>query len=160
MIHILDLQFKGLPHVIAAFLVETTAGPVLIETGPYSTFSNLVSEVNRVGYKLEDIQHVLLSHIHFDHAGASWALAEKGATLYLHPFGFRHMSDPSKLVQSATRIYGDEMDTLWGAMKPIPADKLKVCSHEEEVVIGDKTFIALHTPGHAKHHIAWQLNNN
>lgn len=159
MIHILDLQFKGLPHVIAAFLVETTAGPVLIETGPYSTFPNLVSEVKRVGYNIEDIHHVLLSHIHFDHAGASWALAERGATIYLHPFGFRHMSDPSKLVQSATRIYGDEMDTLWGALKPIPTNKLKVCNHEEKVVIGDSTFTAWHTPGHAKHHIAWQLNN-
>jgi len=159
MIHILDLQFKGLPHVIAAFLVETTAGPVLIETGPYSTFPNLVSEVNRVGYNIEDIQHVLLSHIHFDHAGASWALAEKGALIHLHPFGKKHMQDPSKLVQSATRIYGDEMDTLWGALNPISEDQLKVCDHGEKVIAGDQTFTSWHTPGHARHHIAWQLGN-
>ena len=159
MIHILDLQFKGLPHVIAAFLVETLEGPVLVETGPYSTFPNLVSEVKRVGYNIEDIQHVLLSHIHFDHAGASWALAEKGAKIHLHPFGFNHMLDPSKLVQSATRIYGDEMDTLWGALNPIAEDHLIICDHGEEVIIGDKSFIAWHTPGHARHHIAWQLDD-
>ncbi len=158
MIHILDLKFKGLPHVIAAFLVETSAGPVLVETGPYSTFNKLVSEVNRVGYAIDDIQHVLLSHIHFDHAGASWALAERGAKIFLHPFGQKHMADPSKLVKSATRIYGDEMDKLWGTMKPIPDDKLITCDHEDEVVIGDQIFTAWHTPGHARHHIAWQLD--
>ena len=159
MIHILDLKFKGLPHVIAAFLVETSDGPVLIETGPYSTYTTLVAEIERVGYKVEEVQNVLLSHIHFDHAGASWALAEHGAKVFLHPFGYKHMLDPSKLVSSATRIYGDEMDTLWGALNPIPNDHLVVCDHGQEIIIGGQKFTAWYTPGHARHHIAWQLED-
>lgn len=160
MIHIIDLKFQGLEDVIAAFIVETSKGPVLIETGPYSTYQQLVSGVAKTGYSILDIQHVLLSHIHFDHAGASWALAKDGANIYLHPVGAPHMAHPEKLVQSATRIYGDQMDTLWGALKPIPEDQLIVCNHSEPVKIGDQTFIPWHTPGHASHHIAWQWKDN
>ncbi|MEO1253916.1 MAG: MBL fold metallo-hydrolase [Bacteroidota bacterium] len=156
MVHILDLHFQNYEHAIAAFLIETDDGPVLIESGPYSTFKGLESGLSNHGYKVADVKHVLLSHIHFDHAGAAWAFAEQGATVYLHPFGAGHMHDPTKLVASATMIYGDQMDTLWGEMKGIPKDKLKIMEHEEVVKIGSETFMALHTPGHAKHHIAWQ----
>jgi glyoxylase-like metal-dependent hydrolase (beta-lactamase superfamily II) len=160
MIHILDLQFQGLEDVIAAFIVETSDGPVLIETGPYSTYQQLVAGVAKNGYNIQDIKHVLVSHIHFDHAGASWALAENGAKIYLHPVGAPHMAHPEKLVQSATRIYGDQMDTLWGALKPIPEEQLIICQHNEPVIIGDQTFVPWHTPGHASHHIAWQWKDN
>jgi glyoxylase-like metal-dependent hydrolase (beta-lactamase superfamily II) len=160
MIHIIDLKFQGLEDVIAAFIVETSKGPVLIETGPYSTYQQLVSGVAKTGYSINDIQHVLLSHIHFDHAGASWALAKNGASIYLHPVGAPHMAHPEKLVQSATRIYGDQMDILWGALRPIPEELLIVCNNNEPVKIGDQTFIPWHTPGHASHHIAWQWKDN
>lgn len=156
MYHTLDLNFLGIDHAIAAFLIETNDGPVLIETGPYSTFESLKAGIEKAGYQFADIQHVLLSHIHFDHAGAAWAFAEKGATIYLHPFGADHMHDPSKLVASATMIYGDDMDRLWGKMKGIPKDQLRVMNHEETVEVGGETLYALHTPGHAKHHLAWQ----
>lgn len=152
----LDLKFRDLDDSIAAFLIESEEGPILIESGPYSTFPQLTSELNKHGYKPEDVKHVLLSHIHFDHAGAAWAFAKNGATIYLHPFGAGHMHDPSKLVASATMIYGDMMDELWGAMEGIPEENLKTMEHEEEVQIGEHTFKALHTPGHAKHHIAWE----
>lgn len=159
MIHVLDLNFLGIDHAIASFLVETTDGPVLIETGPHSTFENLRTKVEEKGFRLNEIKHVLLTHIHLDHAGAAWALAEMGATIYLHPFGEKHMADPSKLMASAKLIYQDDMDRLWGMMKPVPANKLKVMDHKELLKIGDKTFISLHTPGHARHHIAWQMDN-
>ncbi|MFK7948532.1 MAG: MBL fold metallo-hydrolase, partial [Saprospiraceae bacterium] len=107
MIHILDLKFLGLNEAIAAFLVETSEGVVLIETGPHSVNSNLEKEVERCGFKLSDIQHVFITHIHFDHAGGAWALAKQGATIYLHPFGKRHLGEPSKLYASAKRIYQD-----------------------------------------------------
>ena len=74
MIHTLDLQFLDIPQAIASFLVETSEGPVLVETGPYSTYSNLQQAVNKVSFDLADIQHVLLTHIHFDHAGAASAI--------------------------------------------------------------------------------------
>ncbi len=156
MYHTLDLHFQGYDHAIAAFVIESSEGPILIESGPYSTFPALEKELDEIGYKSDDIKHVLLSHIHFDHAGAAWALAEKGATIYLHPFGADHMHDPTKLVASATMIYGDQMDVLWGEMKAIPRENLKIIEHEEKVMIGGQQFTALHTPGHAKHHIAWE----
>lgn len=159
MIHILDLHFLDLDHAIASFLVETSEGPVLIETGPYSTYPSLKSELAKHGYQPEDIRHVLLTHIHFDHAGAAWAFAKTGATIYLHPFGSAHMEDPTKLYNSAKQIYGDEMERLWGAMEKIPASQLRSVDHGEQVIIGDTVFKAWHTPGHAKHHIAWQMGD-
>ena len=156
MYHTLDLHFQGYEHAIAAFVIESSEGPILIESGPYSTFHVLGKALAEIGYKTEDIKHVLLSHIHFDHAGAAWAFAKKGATIYLHPFGADHMHDPTKLVASATMIYGDQMDVLWGEMKGIHRENLRIMEQEEELLIGDQKFIALHTPGHAKHHIAWE----
>lgn len=159
MIHVLDLNFLGIDHAIAAFLIETSNGPVLIETGPYSTFDSLQSELKKLGYQTSDIKHVFLTHIHFDHAGAAWALAKTGANIYLHPFGAPHMEDPTKLYNSAKMIYGDEMERLWGIMEKIPAAQLITPIDNENVTIGDKTFKAIYTPGHAKHHIAWQLDD-
>ena len=158
MIHTLDLRFQGIEHAIAAFAVETSVGLVLIETGPHSTFPYLEKGIQSINDQ-HQIGTVLLSHIHLDHAGAAWAMAEKGSTIYMHPFGVKHMVDPSKLMESATRIYGDMMDTLWGQMKNIPEEKIHATSHLEEVAVGDQTFVALHTPGHAKHHIAWELDD-
>ncbi len=155
----LDLHFLDYPEAIAAFMIESNDGLILIESGPYSTFRSLESELKRRGKSLDEVRHVLLTHIHFDHAGAAWALAEKGAKVYVHPFGANHMQDPSKLVASATMIYGDQMDTLWGAMNPIPEDKLVIVQHNEILKIGGVEITALHTPGHAKHHIAWEIED-
>ena len=156
MYHTFDLLFQGYEKAIASFLIETEEGPILVESGPYSTFGNMKASLAGHGYTPADVKHVLLSHIHFDHAGAAWAFAREGATIYLHPFGAPHLHDPSKLVSSAAMIYGDQMDTLWGKLEGIPMENLKVMEHEEVLTIGGETFVALHTPGHAKHHIAWQ----
>ncbi|MDW3208458.1 MAG: MBL fold metallo-hydrolase [Reichenbachiella sp.] len=158
-IKIIDLQFKSLDHAIAAYLLPTSEGPILIETGPHSTFPKLKEDVEAMGYQMEDIKHVFLTHIHLDHAGAAWALAETGAKIYLHPFGAKNMEDPSRLMESATRIYGDQMDTLWGQMKPIPADQLIQVEDQQSFRCGDIEIKSLHTPGHAKHHIAWQVGD-
>ncbi len=159
MIHVLDLNFQGIGDAIAAFLVETEEGPVLIETGPHSTFPYLVKGLAKYGYRPDDIKHVLITHIHLDHAGAAWALAELGAIIYMHPFGVAHMQDPSKLMESARRIYQDKMDTLWGEMKAIPAEQIRAVEHEEKLTFGETEIVSLHTPGHAKHHIAWQIGD-
>jgi len=159
MIHILDLGFLNLEETIAAFLVETSEGIVLVETGPHSVHHNLEKAVENCGFKLSDIQHVFITHIHFDHAGGAWALAKQGATIYLHPFGKRHLGEPSKLYASAKRIYKDKMETLWGKMEAIEEQLLRTVEQGEQIVIGDKTFTAHHTPGHAVHHIAWQVDD-
>ncbi len=158
-INIIDLHFQHIPHTIAAFLIETNEGAVLIETGPYSTFSYLRKGLNDLGYQIEDINHVLLSHIHLDHAGAAWAFANHGAKIYLHPFGAKNMADPSRLMESARMIYKDKMDELWGEMNPIQSSQLIEVGHKETLTIGGVAFTSWHTPGHAKHHIAWQMDD-
>lgn len=159
MVHILDLHFLNIDHAVASFLVKTSHGPVLVETGPYSTFSSMQDELESHGYAVSDIRHVLLTHIHFDHAGAAWAFAKAGAKIYVHPFGAPHLEDPSKLYNSAKQIYGDEMERLWGAMEAIPSAQVIPVSHGGKLEIGDTEFIGWHTPGHAKHHIAWQMGD-
>ncbi|MEM6816029.1 MAG: MBL fold metallo-hydrolase [Bacteroidota bacterium] len=159
MYHTLDLHFQNYDHAIASFCIESDDGLILIESGPYSTYSSLRSGLKAKGLGIENVKHVLLTHIHFDHAGAAWAFAEKGATIYLHPFGANHMRDPTKLVASATMIYGDQMDTLWGKMEKISETQLRIVNHEEVLKIGGKSFTAVHTPGHARHHIAWQTED-
>lgn len=159
MIHILDLHFKNLPETIASFLIPLEQGVALVETGPYSTFPRLESELHALGYSLDDVRYVFLTHIHLDHAGAAWALAERGATVYVHPFGEKHLLQPERLMQSARRIYQEEMDTLWGDMRPIAPENLRTVSHGELIDIGGRQLTAWHTPGHAVHHIVWQLEN-
>lgn len=156
-IHTLDLVFLGLEHSIAVFVVETAAGPVLVECGPASTLPHLNDTLAEKSWQLSDIQHVFLSHIHFDHAGAAWAFAENGATIYVHPKGLPHMASPEKLYNSARMIYGDDMDRLWGAMNPIPENQLYAPEHGETIEVGGVQFRAWYTPGHAVHHIAWEV---
>jgi glyoxylase-like metal-dependent hydrolase (beta-lactamase superfamily II) len=157
---VLDLHFLGIARTIASFLIETEEGPVLVETGPHSTLDHLRGAVEAHNYRLEDIKHVLVTHIHLDHAGAAWALAAHGATIYMHPFGKAHMVDPSKLLASATQIYGDEMDRLWGTLKPIPEAQIKTPVHGEVLHFADKILTAWYTPGHAVHHIAYQMGSD
>jgi len=159
MIHILDLNFLDIPQAIASYIIETTEGPVMIETGPYSTYKTLQNAAMKAGFQLSDIQHVLLTHIHFDHAGAAWALAEQGARVYVHPFGFKHLANPQKLWDSAKRIYQNEMDRLWGKMEPIAESSLHQLENGAELSFGDTKIVAHHTPGHAVHHIAYQLDD-
>lgn len=158
-VHIIDLFFKGQPHGIAAFLVESTQGLVLVETGPHSTFEQLCNEVTKLGLDPKSIKHVLLTHIHLDHAGAAWAFAENGANIYLHPFGFRHMHNPEKLLASVKMIYKERTGELWGTLKPISSEQLIVMEDMQEIEINGLKFTAYYTPGHAKHHIAWGLGN-
>ena len=157
MIHLIDLKFQGIDHAIGAYLVETSEGPILIETGPYSTFKTLQAGLQSAGFRAEDIKHVFLTHIHLDHAGSAWAFAEMGASIYLHPFGSANMEDPTRLMASATRIYGDQMDRLWGTMQKIPASQLVSVGDGDVITIGDQEIKSHHTPGHATHHIAWQM---
>ncbi len=153
--HTLDLHFLT-DHAIASFVIESEDGLIVIESGPHSTFPQLEKGLKNLGYSVSDVKHLLLTHIHFDHAGAAWALAEQGATVYVHPRGYKHLLDPDRLYGSAKRIYGDMMEQLWGQMHGIPEDNLVAVEHEAEYTLGGQSFKAWHTPGHASHHIAWQ----
>ena len=159
MIHTIDLHFQGFAQAIASFLVETSEGLVMIETGPHSTLPNLLSGIKHLGYEPHEVRHVLLTHIHLDHAGAAWYFAKMGAQIYVHPLGLPHLNNPQRLMSSATRIYGDDMDRLWGEMRPIDYEQLNEVDHLQSISIGDTSFTAYHTPGHAVHHIAWKYKD-
>ena len=156
-IHTLDLDFLDLTDAVAVFVVEGPAGLALVETGPASTLPHLEAALARHGWQIADFQHIFLTHIHFDHAGAAWAFAGKGATIYVHPRGLPHLAAPEKLYNSARMIYGDTMDQLWGPMHPIPSSQLRAPAHGEVIEAVGLRFTAWHTPGHAVHHVAWEV---
>lgn len=156
-IRILDVKFLGESHVIANSLIPSEDGPILVETGPETTFENLKKAIAEEGFDWKDIKHVLLTHIHFDHAGAAWKFAENGAKIYVHPIGLPHLHQPAKLWDSAKRIYKEDMDRLWGKMKSIDEDLLMPVDDGDVIAIGGKEFTTHYTPGHAIHHNAYQL---
>jgi glyoxylase-like metal-dependent hydrolase (beta-lactamase superfamily II) len=156
-IQTIDLLSQNRSHVIAAFLVQGPKGPVLVETGPGATLPTLKNALAHHGYAPESIRHILLTHIHFDHAGAAGWWAQQGAQIYVHHRGAPHLIDPSKLIASATRIYGDQMDSLWGELCPAPADKITPVYDGDSIEVAGLTFKVIETPGHAGHHHAYCL---
>lgn len=155
---LLDLHFQA-EGTVGAFLVRTSEGPALVETGPESLYGHLKAAVQAQGYAMEDIRHVFATHIHLDHAGAAWRLARHGAKIYVHPKGAPHLQDPGKLLSSAQRIYGDNMDRLWGRLEPIAGDQIVALENGQKVRLGDTVIEAIHTPGHAIHHITYRLDD-
>jgi len=151
----LDLNFQGRKQAIAAYLIPHSSGLVLVECGPGSTLPALEAALAEGGYSPRDVTHLLLTHIHLDHAGAAGWLALQGAEVYVHPMGAPHMLHPEKLLASAARIYGDMMDTLWGEFIPVPEERLTAPEDAQEIVIGNLRFLPVDTPGHAEHHYAY-----
>ncbi len=155
----LDLKFLNCPNAIASYLIPYTEGLVLVESGPGSTQDELTRTLNELGYSVEDITHVLLTHIHLDHAGAAgWLANQSGANVYVHQRGAPHLLDPSRLLASATRIYQEKMATLWGDFLPVPEEQLVILEDGMEIEVGNYTFRALDTPGHANHHMVYILD--
>ena len=151
-IHTLDLNFQNKTHAIASYLIRDGDSVVLIESGPGSTLTSLAAGLSLQGLSFADVTHVLLTHIHLDHAGAAGRLAGYGAQVYVHPVGAPHLLNPEKLLASAGRIYGERMESLWGEFLPVPQDQLHVVEDAQEIQIGNLRFVALSTPGHAEHH--------
>jgi glyoxylase-like metal-dependent hydrolase (beta-lactamase superfamily II) len=160
MIYVLDTEHLGRPGIIAAIALETREGIALFDTGPESTFATISAAMRHAGFSPDDVRHVFLSHIHLDHAGAAWSFAESGATIHVHPRGAKHLLDPSRLMESATRIFGDEMDRLWGKMRPIPEDKVRVTEDNGVIRVGQFEVRTMATPGHASHHNAYHWDDN
>jgi glyoxylase-like metal-dependent hydrolase (beta-lactamase superfamily II) len=151
-IHTLDLHFQNLDHAIAAYLVEGPDGYLLIETGPMSTLPALQARLAEHGLSAADVPDVLVTHIHLDHSGAAGWWGQQGARIYVHPMGTPHIIDPSRLWQSASRIYGEEMEALWGSVLPAPAEQVITVRDGEQIEAAGLTLSAIDTPGHAGHH--------
>src|ERR671917_669771 len=158
-IETIDLGFMDTEEVIASFLLlgEDGASAALVETGPTKCLDRLTAGLKDRGVSHEDVRQVFLTHIHLDHAGASGHLSEMlpNATFYVHEVGYPHHADPSKLVKSATRIYGERMDELWGETRPVPEDRIRVLKDGEETEAAGGVLVAHDTPGHAYHHLAY-----
>lgn len=151
----IDLNFQDKTQAIASYLIRHNDGAVLIETGPGSTLPALEAALSAEGLSPRDVTHVLVTHIHLDHAGAAGWLAKQGAQIYVHPNGAPHLINPEKLIASATRIYGEKMEQLWGEILPVAEDQLTVPQDAEEIVIGNLRFLPVNTPGHAEHHYSY-----
>lgn len=157
---VLDTHQLGFAGIVAATALKTDDGIALFDTGPESTFKNVAAALRQLGSDPVDVRHVFLSHIHFDHAGAAWRFAESGATVYVHPRGAAHLIDPAKLIESATRIFGDDMQRLWGTIAPVPADRVKIVEDNEIIRVPPFEIRAIATPGHASHHHVYHWNDN
>jgi glyoxylase-like metal-dependent hydrolase (beta-lactamase superfamily II) len=153
----LDLDFLGVPRIIATAVLHGAGGAALIDPGPSSTLPSLRAGLDRVGIRIADLRAILLTHIHLDHAGATGTLVKENPELrvYVHEKGAPHMVNPEKLIASATRLWGDEMDRLWGAFEPVPAANLAVLRGGERIDSGGRQLDIAYTPGHASHHVSY-----
>ena len=159
MVYLIDALHLGSPNVICIALVES--GPnelVIVDSGPESDFDFVVEGIRKLGFQPEHVRHLLASHVHLDHTGGAWRWAEEfGTKVYVHPKGAPHLVDPSRLVASATRIYGDKMDRLWGTVGAIPEDRVIAVDDGAVLRFGSRHFRVLYTPGHAQHHNSYWL---
>lgn len=160
--HIIDLNFLGNDNVIAAYLLYDGKEAALIEVGPGSTVETLLDSIQASGVPLAAVRHLIVTHIHLDHAGALGTLARilSDAMVYVHPVGAPHLIDPSKLINSASRLYGSLMGVLWGEILPVPEERIITLQDGESFQVAGHTLIAYDTPGHARHHHAyWDAQN-
>jgi glyoxylase-like metal-dependent hydrolase (beta-lactamase superfamily II) len=147
----LDLHHLGDERVIGTYLLETEDGLALQDCGPSTCVPALKEQLAERGLALTDLRHLLLSHIHLDHAGAAGVLVREHPGLQVHvsEIGAPHVVDPSRLEASARRLYEDEFDALWGELAPIPEQNVHVVG---EKVLGLDCFPS---PGHAAHHVCY-----
>jgi glyoxylase-like metal-dependent hydrolase (beta-lactamase superfamily II) len=153
----IDLQFQGRPNVIAAYLFYDGNTAALVEAGPASTVDHLLEGVQAAGVPLEALRQLIVTHIHLDHSGGAGVIAQRlpSVNVYVHPIGAPHLADPSKLLASAQRLYGDQMKALWGTTLPVPQEKIVIVNDGNEIKIPGSTLRAFDTPGHARHHHAY-----
>jgi len=147
----LDLLHLGRERVIGAYLLDTAEGPALFDCGPTTCVPALKAALRDRGLELQDVPHLLLSHVHLDHAGAAGVLVREHPGLQVHvsPIGAPHLVDPTRLEKSARRLYGDEFDKLWGELAPVPMENIRETGDQ---VLGLDCFPS---PGHASHHVCY-----
>lgn len=155
----IDLRHDGLPGAIAAYLVEVPE-PALVDPGPAASLERLEEGLAEHGFRIRDLRHLLLTHVHLDHAGATGALVERnpGLTVHVHEDGAPHMADPEKLVASTRRTFGEAHDRLWGEVRPVPPERIAAWSPDERSrgrASGLDRMRIVPTPGHTPHHLGY-----
>lgn len=152
---LIDTHMHGFPGVTAAYVVRGNDAVALVETGPKSRVEDVLAGLERLG--IEELRWIVVTHIHLDHAGAAGTLAQRfpEATVAVHGVGAPHLVDPTKLWSSASRIYGNAMEQMWGGIDPLAEDRVRVIEDGDEIDLGGRKLTALETPGHAGHHHAY-----
>ena len=152
-----DVKFLDVPGIIATAVLHGPGGVALIDPGPSSTLPTLQAALEQAGMRLSDIRLILLTHIHLDHAGATGTLLRDrpDVRVYVHEKGARHLVDPEKLIASATRLWGADMDRLWGEVRPVPSAAVIALSGGERIEAAGRAFAVAYTPGHASHHVSY-----
>ena len=158
---LIDTRHGGLRGTVGVWLLPLDHGGfALIETGPGSTLSNVKAGIAEAGFDIRDLEAILVTHIHLDHAGAAGELVRTSdATLYVHARGAAHLVDPARLLASAARIYGDRMEPLWGSMEPVPEERVASLGDGDKVELSGRTLTAIDSPGHAGHHHCYLLDD-
>lgn len=156
-VRIIDLHHQGRPESVLATLLQSRDGGYVVDPGPASCLGALEAGLTAAGIAVADLAGILLTHIHLDHAGASGTLARMNPRLrvWVHEAGAPHVIDPSKLLTSAARLYGDRMDALWGEVAPVPAGRVIPLAGGERLELGGRVLEVAHTPGHAVHHVSY-----
>jgi glyoxylase-like metal-dependent hydrolase (beta-lactamase superfamily II) len=152
-----DLNFLGMPGIIATAVLHGPSGVSLIDPGPTTCLERLRESLQQMGIRIADVRQLLLTHIHLDHAGSAGSLVRENPRLevFVHERGAPHLSDPTKLLASATRLYGDDMARLWGDFLAVPADRLRVLKGGERIAVSGRELEVAYTPGHASHHVSY-----
>jgi glyoxylase-like metal-dependent hydrolase (beta-lactamase superfamily II) len=152
-----DLNFLGRPEIIATAILHGTAGVALVDPGPSTTIDNLTTALTRKGIRFEDVRQILVTHIHLDHSGGVGSILAKfpHIEVVVHHTGAPHLVDPSKLVASAGRIYQQDMDRLWGDIKPVDSSRLRPIEGGERLTVAGRYLETAYTPGHASHHVTY-----
>jgi glyoxylase-like metal-dependent hydrolase (beta-lactamase superfamily II) len=151
-----DTRMGGKASVTSAYLLHGSE-PTLVETGPTTSVEAVTAGLQTLGLRDEDLAHIVVTHIHLDHAGGVGTLARvfSRATIWVHERGAPHLADPTKLIRSATSVYGEErLRTLFGPVDPAPPDRLRAIADGDRLDLGDRHLQILYTPGHASHHVA------
>lgn len=152
----IDTLTAGIPRVTAGFLIDAPR-PTLVECGPALSIDHVLEALRRIGLDADDLAHLVVSHIHLDHAGGAGDVlrAFGSATVIVSEVGARHLVEPARLNASSRKVYGDLMDTVYGECTPIDADRVVGVSDGHALELGGgRQLDLLYTPGHAKHHIA------
>jgi glyoxylase-like metal-dependent hydrolase (beta-lactamase superfamily II) len=152
-----DVQFLGYPNIIATAVLHGPGGVALIDPGPTTSLGNLRASLERGGISVRDVRQILLTHIHLDHGGCTGTLLKENPQIevWVHSRGGPHISDPAKLLTSASRLYGQDMERLWGDVLPVPSDRIRVLEGGERIEAGGRTLEVAYTPGHASHHVSY-----
>jgi glyoxylase-like metal-dependent hydrolase (beta-lactamase superfamily II) len=153
----LDNLWMSRPRTIAAALLESDGHRAIIDPGPGSTLETLRQSLRARGVGIGDLDAILLTHIHLDHAGATGALVGENPRLavYVHHKGAPHMIDPSKLLASAARLWPNDLQILFGDTLPVPTENLRILEGRETLTLGERKLEVVYTPGHASHHVTY-----